>query len=68
MMTAREASRRLRERFARQQDRRDFREGFPFEGRWITPDEAHATCKARMDQIDRLPREVRDRINEKGRP
>lgn len=46
--------------------REPHREGFEFQGRWITPDEAHRTCKALMDHFDRLPREKRDYVNEKG--
>jgi hypothetical protein len=52
---------------ATQVDRREFREGILFEGRWWTPDELHAKCAARMAQVDRLPRELRDRLNSDGR-
>jgi len=48
-------------------DRRDFREGIKFDGRWFTPEELHRTCKARMLAFDQLPRKLRDRINEEGR-
>jgi hypothetical protein len=53
-------------RLRRDDDRRDFREGFPFDGRWVAPEEAHETCRRRMEALDREPREVRDRVNEFG--
>lgn len=48
-------------------DNRDSREGIDFMGRWFTPKEIHATCKARMEIFDQLPKEVRDRVNKEGR-
>ena len=39
--------------------RQPVREGFEFQGRWITPEEAHRECKAMMDRIDALPKEKR---------
>ena len=42
------------------------REGFEFEGRWITPEEAHRTCKDMMDRVDALPKEKRDYLHEHG--
>ena len=46
---------------------RDHREGFLFEGRWITPEEAHAACKDLMDRVDSLPKAEREYIHEHGR-
>jgi hypothetical protein len=43
------------------------REGFEFDGKWWSPDEIHAVCKARMDNLDKAPREIRDRVNSEGR-
>ena len=43
------------------------REGFEFQGRWITPEEAHKTCKAVMDKFDRLRKEDRDYVNSTGK-
>lgn len=43
------------------------REGFWFEGRWITPDEAHKACKELMDRVDALPREKRLYLKQYGR-
>lgn len=37
----------------------DRKEGFEFQGRWITPEEAHRECKSMMDRIDALPKEKR---------
>ena len=48
-------------------DRRDFREGFEFEGRWWTPDEVHRMCAARMEMVDQLPVELRAKLNREGR-
>ena len=48
-------------------DRRDFREGFEFEGRWWTPDEVHRMCAARMEMVDQLPVELRAKLNRDGR-
>ena len=47
---------------------RDYREDFLFEGRWITPEEAHAACKDLMDRVDSLPKADREYIHEHGRP
>lgn len=44
----------------------DRREGFEFEGRWITPEQYHENCKRVMDWLDTLPRELRDLANEHG--
>lgn len=56
------------ERLKRQRldDVRDFHEGIDYAGRWFTPEEIHATCKARMMAFDQLPRKARDRLNDKG--
>lgn len=51
----------------RSNDRRDFREGFEFEGRWWKPDDVHYVCSVRMHDFDKLPRDVRDRVNREGR-
>jgi len=48
-------------------DRRDFREGFYFNGEWWTCEQVHAVSKARMAAFDKLPKEHRDRINKEGR-
>ena len=48
-------------------NRRDFREGFEFEGRWWTPDEVHRMCAARMEMVDQLPVELRAKLNRDGR-
>ena len=48
------------------EDKRDFREGFEFNGRWWTLDEVKATCEKRMKAFDQLSKNVRDRINERG--
>jgi hypothetical protein len=32
----------------------------------VAPEEAHETCRRRMEALDREPREVRDRVNEFG--
>ena len=48
-------------------DRRDFREGFEFEGRWWMPDEVHRMCAARMEMVDQLPVELRAKLNRDGR-
>ena len=48
-------------------DRRDFREGFEFEGRWWTPDDVHRMCAARMEMVDQLPVELRAKLNRDGR-
>ena len=45
----------------------DGREGFEFEGRWWSCDELKRMAEARMAQIDALPRELRDELNEHGR-
>lgn len=47
---------------------RDTREGFWFNGRWITPDEAHRMCKELMDRVDKLPKHVREYIHEHELP
>ena len=52
---------RNRRRFPRPTDRR---EGFEFQGRWITPEEAHRECAAMMARLDALPRETRLHIYE----
>jgi hypothetical protein len=51
----------------RQLPRKKYREGFEFEGRWITPDEAHRACKELMDRVDRLPKEKRSYLKEHGK-
>lgn len=48
-------------------ERRDFREGFLFDGRWWTPDEVHETCRLRMEAVDRLPAADRAKLNRDGR-
>lgn len=48
--------------------RNDYREGFEFEGRWITPDEAHRACKVMMDRVDALPKEAREYLHKYGVP
>lgn len=44
----------------------DRREGFEFQGRWITPDEAHRQCAAMMARFDALPKETRLYVYEHG--
>jgi hypothetical protein len=46
---------------------RDGREGFFFNGRWYSCDEIHQIAALRMDAFDRLPREVRDKLNRDGK-
>lgn len=48
------------------EDKRDFREGLQFCGRWYTPEELHAICEARMQAFDKLPKKKRDSVNERG--
>lgn len=45
----------------------DGREGIEFQGRWYSCEELHRIAKWRMDHIDQLPRDLRDRLNEHGR-
>jgi hypothetical protein len=46
---------------------RDFREGIRGGPTgWLTPEKLHATCKWRMEQFDRLPKDVKDFIREHG--
>lgn len=45
----------------------DRREGFWFEGRWITPEMAHAACKELMERVDALPKEKREYLHQHGR-
>ena len=55
-----------RERRARFAPRLEHEEGFLFDGVWWTPDQVHEVCRRRMEAFDRAPREVRNRVNEKG--
>jgi hypothetical protein len=48
------------------QDRRDFREGIPWRGLWVTPDEMHKTAAARCRWFDQQMKSVRNYINRNG--
>lgn len=56
----------MKPRRNRLENKKAYREGFEFEGRWITPDEAHRVCKDKMDRFDALPKEKRQIIHRLG--
>jgi hypothetical protein len=45
----------------------DDRWGFEWEGRWITPEEAHRMAKKLMDRVDALPEDKRLYLKQHGR-
>lgn len=49
------------------EDRRDFREGIPWRGTWIPPDEMHRTAAERLQWFDTQMKSVRNYINRNGK-